>query len=103
VREDLDPERFPYQFEMLAKDIVTFASGLSQFPEYTDEAINASALDFEADLKVFYFSLVKHLSNTYYSSTGYRASKNTMGSSAIPLSNATSTTCPPSCPFISKP
>jgi WD repeat-containing protein 26 len=52
VPDDLDSEHFPEQFEALAKDIVTFVSCLNEFPEFSDENVNASIMEFEKDLKV---------------------------------------------------
>ncbi|TFK23802.1 hypothetical protein FA15DRAFT_757007 [Coprinopsis marcescibilis] len=51
VTENLDPEDFPEQLEMLAKDVKTFLNCLNEFPEFTDEAVNASILSFEGDLR----------------------------------------------------
>ncbi|KAK7044558.1 catabolite degradation [Favolaschia claudopus] len=51
VDEDLDLETFPEQFEALANNIVTFGRCLNEFPEFTDEAINASIVSFEGDLR----------------------------------------------------
>ncbi|KZV65333.1 WD40 repeat-like protein [Peniophora sp. CONT] len=47
------PERdeFPEQFRKLAQDVVTFLYCLNEFPEFTDEALNASIVAFEGDLK----------------------------------------------------
>jgi hypothetical protein len=45
-------EKFPEQFEALANSIVTFGRCLNEFPEFTDEAINASITSFEGDLRV---------------------------------------------------
>lgn len=52
VSEDLDPEIFPDHLEALATDVRTFLNCLNEFPEFTDEAVNASILSFEGDLKV---------------------------------------------------
>ncbi|KAJ6612693.1 hypothetical protein B0H10DRAFT_2278752 [Mycena sp. CBHHK59/15] len=51
IDESLDLEKFPEQFEALAHDIVTFGRCLNEFPEFTDEAINASITSFEGDLR----------------------------------------------------
>lgn len=45
-------EKFPDQFEALANNLVTFGRCLNEFPEFNDEAINASITSFEGDLKV---------------------------------------------------
>jgi hypothetical protein len=52
VDESLDPESFPEQLSSFAADVTTFLRCLNEFPEFTDEAVNASILTFEADLKV---------------------------------------------------
>lgn len=52
VNESLDPEFFPEQLEALAADVATFLNCLNEFPEFTDEAVNASIRSFEGDLKV---------------------------------------------------
>jgi len=52
VTEQLDPECFPEQLEALAREVTTFLDTLNEFPEFTDEAVNASILSFEGDLKV---------------------------------------------------
>ncbi|KAJ6495374.1 WD40 repeat-like protein [Mycena sanguinolenta] len=51
IDENLDLEKFPEQFEALANNIVTFSRHLNEFPEFTDEAINASITSFEGDLR----------------------------------------------------
>ncbi|TFK73519.1 WD40 repeat-like protein [Pluteus cervinus] len=51
VTENLDPEKFPEQLDALAKDVITFLNCLNEFPEFTDEAVNASILAFEGDLR----------------------------------------------------
>jgi len=52
VSENVDPETFPEQLEFLADEVTTFVRCLNEFPEFTDEAVNASILSFEGDLKV---------------------------------------------------
>ena len=52
VTGDLDPEQFPEQMAHFAEDITTFLECLNEFPEFTDEAVNASILAFQGDLKV---------------------------------------------------
>lgn len=52
VLEKLDPEVFPHQFGLFARDVITFLHCLNEFPEFTDEALNASIVAFEGDLKV---------------------------------------------------
>ncbi|KAF9457745.1 hypothetical protein BDZ94DRAFT_1326045 [Collybia nuda] len=51
VHENLDPEFFPDQLNALATDVTTFLNCLNEFPEFTDEAVNASILSFEGDLR----------------------------------------------------
>ncbi len=46
-----DLEEFPEQFKALAKDLLSFLHFLHDIPEFTDDALNASVLSFEADLK----------------------------------------------------
>lgn len=45
-------EEFPNQIKLLAQDVITFLHCLNEFPEFTDEAVNASIVAFEGDLKV---------------------------------------------------
>jgi WD repeat-containing protein 26 len=52
VLEKLDREDFPGQLGLFAGDVITFLHCLNEFPEFTDEALNASILAFEGDLKV---------------------------------------------------
>jgi hypothetical protein len=52
INEDLDLEHFPEQLKNLAVDVVTFLNCLNEFPEFTDEAVNASIKAFEGDLRV---------------------------------------------------
>ncbi|KAG7095415.1 hypothetical protein E1B28_006164 [Marasmius oreades] len=51
VNEHIDLEDFPLQFEALAHDVTTFLRCLNEFPEFTDEAVNASISSLEDDLK----------------------------------------------------
>ncbi|KAK7047424.1 hypothetical protein VNI00_006655 [Paramarasmius palmivorus] len=51
VSEPLDLEDFPCQFELLAQDVMTLLRCLNEFPEFTDEAVNASITSFNGDLK----------------------------------------------------
>lgn len=55
VFDKLDPEEFPTQIGKLAHDVITFLHCLNEFPEFTDEAVNASIVAFEGDLKVCRF------------------------------------------------
>jgi len=52
ITRDLDPEDFPEEISQFAEDITTFLECLNEFPEFTDEAVNASILAFQGDLKV---------------------------------------------------
>lgn len=52
MSEHVDPETFPEQLEFLANEVTTFVRCLNEFPEFTDEAVNASILSFEGDLQV---------------------------------------------------
>jgi hypothetical protein len=47
-----DPEMLPKELKHLATDLTTFLKCLNDIPEFTDEAVNASVLSFEGDLKV---------------------------------------------------
>ncbi|KAE9392118.1 WD40 repeat-like protein [Gymnopus androsaceus JB14] len=51
VDTTVDLEDFPNQFEQLAEEVTTFVNCLNEFPEFTDEAVNASISSFEGDLK----------------------------------------------------
>ncbi|KAA1472517.1 WD40 repeat-like protein [Dentipellis sp. KUC8613] len=51
VIDSLDPEEFPKQLGLFAHDVITFLHCLNEFPEFTDEAVNASIIAFEGDLK----------------------------------------------------
>ncbi|PPQ66008.1 hypothetical protein CVT24_011952 [Panaeolus cyanescens] len=51
VTHNLDPETFPDQLELLSKEVSTFVRCLNEFPEFTDEAVNASIMSFTGDLK----------------------------------------------------
>ena len=47
-----EQEEFPDQMKKLANDVITFLHCLNEFPEFTDEAVNASIVAFGGDLKV---------------------------------------------------
>jgi hypothetical protein len=51
IAKDLDLEDFPNQFSLLAQEVVALLNCLNEFPEFTDEAVNASIQSFEVDLK----------------------------------------------------
>ncbi len=48
----LDPEEFPEQLDMFAKEILTFMKSMNEFPEFGDEALDKSICSFEGDLRV---------------------------------------------------
>ena len=50
VKDGVGAEDFPQQLKGLAEDVVTFLDCLNEFPEFTDESINASILALEGDL-----------------------------------------------------
>jgi len=52
INETLDIENFPEQLEAFATDVAVFLNCLNEFPEFTDEAVNASIHSFEGDLRV---------------------------------------------------
>lgn len=58
VLEDLDAEDFPQQLEGFADDVITFLDCLNEFPEFTDEGVNASITSLEGDLKASSFFCV---------------------------------------------
>ncbi|TFK38155.1 hypothetical protein BDQ12DRAFT_631389 [Crucibulum laeve] len=64
VSENLDPENFPEQLEHLARDVTTFLNCLNEFPEFTDEAVNASILAFQGDLQ-YWASCLKEYSGQF--------------------------------------
>ena len=51
LKEDVDVESFPEQLEGFAEDVITFLDCLNEFPEFTDESINASIITLEGDLR----------------------------------------------------
>ncbi|KAF9444114.1 hypothetical protein P691DRAFT_787144 [Macrolepiota fuliginosa MF-IS2] len=64
VNEDIDIEEIPDQIDCFAKDIGTFLDCLNEFPEFTDEAMNASILSFERDLQ-YWASCLKEYSGQF--------------------------------------
>ncbi|KAF9482296.1 WD40 repeat-like protein [Pholiota conissans] len=68
VAENIDPESFPEQLEFLAKEVTTFLRCLNEFPEFTDEAVNASILSFEGDLKYWSSCLKEYAGQFRYPS-----------------------------------
>ena len=52
VIQALDIEELPNELQSFATDIAIFLHCLNEFPEFTDEAVNASIVAFEGDLKV---------------------------------------------------
>ena len=73
--EDLDPEDFPDQLQSLARDVMTFLDCLNEFPEFNDEAVNASIQSLECDLKVKQMLLIcqSHGLTLWYCSIGHLA------------------------------
>jgi WD repeat-containing protein 26 len=53
-----DPETLPEELMGLAKNLKNFLMHLEQFPEFVDEALNASMTAFESDLRVRSFLLI---------------------------------------------
>jgi hypothetical protein len=47
-----DPETLPEELMALAGDVKAFLEHLEEFPEFVDEALNASITAFECDLRV---------------------------------------------------
>ena len=47
-----DAEDLPKEIAHLAQDVMTFLHHLEEFPEFVDEAVNASITAFQHDLKV---------------------------------------------------
>lgn len=52
VSENLNLENFPEQLDYLAEEVTNFLRCLNEFPEFTDEVVNASIMNFEGDLRV---------------------------------------------------
>ncbi|KZV98127.1 WD40 repeat-like protein [Exidia glandulosa HHB12029] len=51
LNDNLDAEDFPHELESLAGDLENFLKRLNEFPEFSDEFVNASITAFEGDLK----------------------------------------------------
>ncbi|PFH48709.1 hypothetical protein AMATHDRAFT_196130 [Amanita thiersii Skay4041] len=68
ISEKLNFEDFPTQLEALALDVTTFLNCLNEFPEFTDEAVNASILSFEGDLKYWSSCLKEYAGHFRYPS-----------------------------------
>ncbi|KAI0701045.1 WD40 repeat-like protein [Cytidiella melzeri] len=51
VMDDIDAEDFPDQLESLSHEMVNFLDCLNEFPEFTDEAVNAAIISLEGDLR----------------------------------------------------
>jgi len=49
---ETDAEDLPTELELLAQDVMSFLHYLEEFPEFVDEAVNASITTFQHDLKV---------------------------------------------------
>jgi len=52
----------------LATDVTTFLKCLNEFPEFTDEAVNASIMSFEGDLKYWASCLNEYAGKRIFSS-----------------------------------
>jgi hypothetical protein len=52
VSDTLALKDFPEQLGHLADDVTNFLRCLNEFPEFTDEVVNASIMNFEGDLRV---------------------------------------------------
>lgn len=50
--DEIDAEDFPDQLDRFAHDVVAFLDCLNEFPEFTDEAVNAAIMSLEGDLRV---------------------------------------------------
>ncbi|KIK82317.1 hypothetical protein PAXRUDRAFT_35593 [Paxillus rubicundulus Ve08.2h10] len=62
----LDAAFFPEHLEAFAADVVAFLNCLNEFPEFTDEAMNASIRSFEGDLKYWACCLSTYKSQFKY-------------------------------------
>ncbi|KAI0250713.1 WD40-repeat-containing domain protein [Lactifluus subvellereus] len=58
--DKLDLEDFPQQLELFASDLSTFLCSLSEFPEFTDKAVDAPIIEFEDDLKYWASCLIAY-------------------------------------------
>jgi hypothetical protein len=65
IAGDLDPEDFPIQMSQFAEDLTVFLEYLNEFLEFTDEAVIASILAFQGDLKVCLNLLPESVSLTF--------------------------------------
>jgi WD repeat-containing protein 26 len=75
--KNLDPEGFPELLENLSRDVRTFLNSLNEFPEFTDEDMNASILPFEKDLKVRNWPVEDSFITQFTDSTGLLACAST--------------------------
>lgn len=55
---ETDAEGLPAEMALLAHDVMSFLHHLEEFPEFIDEAVNASITTFQHDLKVRTVSLI---------------------------------------------
>lgn len=63
VKVTSNPEAMPEQLSLLAEDLLTFLQCLNQIPEFTDEAVNSSAMAFYQDL-MYWSSCLKDYEGT---------------------------------------
>ena len=52
--EHLNVEALPSELEGLAKELTVFLHCLNEFPEFSDEGVNATMVSFDGDLQVGY-------------------------------------------------
>lgn len=87
-----DAEDLPAEVGYLAQDVMSFLHHLEEFPEFIDEAVNASITAFQHDLKVTTASPAKTLVLKHVASTVPIALRSTPVSSPLRPSADMSTT-----------
>ncbi|KAL1720516.1 hypothetical protein EV715DRAFT_250205 [Schizophyllum commune] len=92
VKEDLDLEHFPEQFEALAVDVKKFVQSLNEFPEFMDDAVNASVEAFEGDLK-YWASCLREYEGQFRYPAVQRYVHDLCSEMGSHLDNITSTLC----------
>lgn len=92
VNEDLDLEYFPEQFESLAVDVKKFVQSLNEFPEFMDDAVNASVEAFEGDLK-YWASCLREYTGQFRYPAVQRYVHDLSAEMGSHLDNITSTLC----------
>lgn len=65
ITADLNPEGFPEQMFQFARDITTFLECVNEFPEFTDETVNACILVLQGDLGVCFGTRAPSRYNSY--------------------------------------